>query len=90
MISSIFEAGMLFCFGLAWPLSIMKSWKSRTNSGKSLFFLVILFFGYISGTLFKITGNTDRIIILYILNGSMVFTDILIFFRNRKIDLNEI
>lgn len=86
MISSIFEASMLICFGMAWPLSIYKSWTSRTNRGKSLFFLIILFAGYLCGILFKITGNGDRIIILYILNGSMVFTDILIYFRNRKLE----
>jgi len=84
MISSIFEAAMLICFGMAWPLSIYKSWTSKTNKGKSLFFLVILFAGYICGILFKITGNTDKIIILYILNASMVFTDIMIYFRNNK------
>ncbi|MBB6478373.1 hypothetical protein HNR50_000006 [Spirochaeta isovalerica] len=86
MISSIFEALMLICFGLAWPFSIYKSWTSRTNKGKSLFFLTVLFIGYLCGILFKITGNTDRILILYILNGSMVLTDIAIYFRNRKRD----
>ncbi|MDA3812604.1 MAG: hypothetical protein PF518_19980 [Spirochaetaceae bacterium] len=86
MISSIFETAMLLCFGMAWPLSIYKSWTSGTNKGKSLFFLIILFTGYIFGTLFKITGNTDKIIVLYLLNGSMVFTDILIYFRNSKLE----
>ncbi len=87
MLSTVFEAGMLLCFGMAWPLSVWKSWKSRTNNGKSLFFLIIVFMGYICGTLFKITGNMDRIIFLYLLNGSMVLTDILIYFRNRKLEL---
>jgi len=90
MISSIFEAAMLICFGLAWPFSIYKSWTSRTNKGKSSFFLGVLFLGYIFGLLFKITGNTDRIIFLYILNGTMILTDILIYFRNKKIDKTEI
>jgi len=88
MISSIFEAAMLICFGLAWPFSIYKSWTSRTNKGKSLFFLGVLFLGYICGVLFKITGNTDRIIFLYFLNGSMILTDIIIYFRNKKLDQN--
>ena len=86
MLNSIFEAGMLLCFGMAWPISIIKSWKSRTNKGKSFFFLIIILLGYVSGTLFKITGHMDKIIILYILNGSMVITDIMIYFRNRKLD----
>ncbi|MBI9099605.1 MAG: hypothetical protein JEY91_14090 [Spirochaetaceae bacterium] len=86
MISSFFEAAMLLCFGMAWPMSIYKSWTSRTNKEKSLTFLIILFTGYIWGTLFKITGNTDQILFLYILNGTMVFTDILIYFRNSRIN----
>ncbi|MBN2658342.1 MAG: hypothetical protein JXR86_14875 [Spirochaetales bacterium] len=90
MISSIFEASMLICFGLAWPFSIYKSWTSRTNKGKSLFFLAVLFTGYICGVLFKITGHADRIILLYILNGSMVLTDIAIYFRNRTLDKSRI
>ena len=48
--------------------------------------LIILFAGYICGILFKITGNADKIILLYILNGTMVFVDIMIFLRNKKIE----
>ncbi|OQY35987.1 MAG: hypothetical protein B6229_10920 [Spirochaetaceae bacterium 4572_7] len=86
MINSFFEAGMLLCFGMAWPISIYKSLKSKTNNGKSLFFLIIIFIGYISGTLFKITGHPDKVLILYLMNGTMVLTDILIYFRNRKLE----
>jgi hypothetical protein len=82
---SIFEAAMLFCFGFAWPLSIYRSYKSRTNSGKSLSFLCVVFLGYVSGTLHKIIYNFDLIIILYILNGLMVLTDILLYYRNERI-----
>ena len=87
MMNSIFEVGMLLCFGMAWPISIVKSWKSRTNQGKSLFFLLIILLGYVSGTLFKITGNMDRIIILYLINGTMVITDIALYVRNHKLDI---
>ena len=30
MISHLLEALMILCFGLSWPLSIYKSWTSRT------------------------------------------------------------
>ena len=33
---SIFEIGMLICFGCAWPVSIWKSYHSKQNAGKSL------------------------------------------------------
>jgi len=37
---SIFEALMMIFFGLAWPFSIYKSYKSKSNNGKSLWFLL--------------------------------------------------
>lgn len=77
---------MLLCFGLAWPFSIYRSYKSRTNEGKSLWFLYVIFFGYVSGTLHKIIYNFDLVIILYILNGLMVFADILLYYRNRRLN----
>jgi len=82
---SIFEAIMLICFGAAWPFSIYKSYVSRNNSGKSILFLIVIFIGYISGVVHKLFYNYDLVIYLYGLNGCMVFTDILLYFRNKKI-----
>ncbi len=83
---SVFELGMLVCFGAAWPVSIMKSFKSRSTSGKSLFFLIILFTGYILGILHKLIYQYDFVIFMYILNALMVFTDIMLYFRNKRIE----
>ncbi|MBU2538809.1 MAG: hypothetical protein KKH22_10235 [Proteobacteria bacterium] len=83
---SIFEIAMLVCFGAAWPFSLYRSYRSRTNAGKSLFFLAVVFMGYVSGILHKIFFSPDPVIGLYILNGAMVAGDILLYFRNRKID----
>lgn len=84
--SSVFEIIMLLCFGAAWPFSIYKSYKSKSNGSKSGIFLFVVFAGYMSGILFKVTGNTDGVIILYILNSIMVSADIILFFRNRRLD----
>ena len=83
---SIFEAAMLFCFGFAWPLSIYRSYKSKTNGGKSLPFLYVIFFGYLSGITHKVLYNLDPVIVLYILNGLMVFIDILLYYRNNRLN----
>lgn len=80
---SIFEIIMLLCFGIAWPFSIYKSYKARDNSGKSVLFLIIVLTGYISGILHKWFYNLDYVTYLYILNGLMVFIDILLYYRNR-------
>ena len=83
---SIFEIAMLVCFGAAWPFSLYRSYRSRTNAGKSLVFLGVVLLGYVSGILHKIFFSPDPVIGLYILNGTMVAGDILLYFRNRKID----
>ena len=35
-IATAFETVMIICFGLSWPFSVYKSWKSRTTKGKTL------------------------------------------------------
>jgi hypothetical protein len=80
---SVFEIIMLLCFGLAWPFSIHKSWKSRQTAGKSLLFLVALLVGYVSGILHKVFYNYDFVVFFYALNGTMVALDIALYFRNR-------
>lgn len=83
---SVFEALMLVCFGVAWPFSIYRSYKSGNNTGKSVAFLFVILAGYIAGILHKLIYSYDLIIYLYILNGLMVSADILLFFRNRSLN----
>ena len=39
MFTDLFEALTIFCFGLSWPISIRKSYISRTAKGKSHYVL---------------------------------------------------
>ncbi len=84
----LFESLMLLCFGAAWPGSIYKSWKSRSNKGKSLLFLVIVFLGYIAGICKNLLaqGEISPIILLYLLNGILVAFDMGLYYRNRGYD----
>ena len=86
---SIFEITMLVCFGLAWPFSIYKSWKTREVGSKSLIFLVALLVGYIAGVLHKIFYLMDGVIVLYIINGTMVSIDIALYLRNRLYQIKK-
>lgn len=83
---SFFEIGMLVCFGAAWPVNIAKSLRSRTAKGKSLFFLLIVLAGYISGILHKLLFSPDPVIFLYVLNLLMVGADTVIWFQNTARD----
>lgn len=84
---SIFEIIMLICFGAAWPVSILKSWNSRTNNGKSLFFLIIVLTGYVAGILHKIFYYYDMVILLYMVNFTMITIDLFVYYRNSKLDM---
>lgn len=86
---SIFEALMLICFGVAWPLSIWRSFRSRRNDGKSVWFLLVVFVGYVSGTTHKFLYNLDGVVILYIANGVMVAIDSALYFRNKRLMRTE-
>jgi len=76
---------MLICFGAAWPVSIYKSYKSRTNDGKSVLFLFVIATGYLAGVTHKLIYNFDLVIYLYIANAIMVFTDIGLYYRNKSL-----
>ena len=83
----IFEAVMVICFGLSWPISVYKSWKSRTAKGKSLFFEVFIFIGYVSGIIGKIyTGKITYVFAFYIVNIFMVSIDLCLYLRNSRLD----
>jgi len=83
----IFEAGMVICFGVSWPLSIIKSWRARTCKGKSLVFLLFIEAGYIFGIISKLlAGNITYVFIFYVINLVMVSCDIALYFRNYRSD----
>ena len=80
----ILEAIMLICFGMAWPFSIIKSFKSKSTNGKSIVFLIVLIIGYVAGIINKILYSNDIVLYLYILNLFMVSIDAILWFRNKK------
>ncbi len=95
MLTDLFEALTIFCFGLSWPISIRKSLKSRTAKGKSLFFEVFLLIGYAFGIARKIIqltslGSTGFIFFLsfffYVLNFIEISIDVGLYFRNTRLD----
>ncbi len=85
--STVLETVMLVCFGISWPISIVKSYRARTAKGTSVLFHCFIFIGYLAGIAAKIiSGNVNYVMAFYILNATMVFVNILLYFRNRKID----
>jgi len=64
-----------------------KYWKARSTKGKSLLFIIVLLLGYISGIVNKILNPPiNYVLFFYILNFVMIFIDLMIFFRNKRLD----
>ena len=92
--SEIFEIIMILSFGASWPINVMKSYKARTTKGKSLGFLLLIFFGYIMGILSKLLNTAYMadfaskwyVLFFYVLNLLMVGMDLMIYVRNYRLD----
>ena len=83
---SIFELGMLICFGVSWPISVVKSYRMNTAKGKSLPFLLAIVIGYVSGITHKLLYSRDIVLVMYVINLCMVSTDLVLYFINRRYD----
>ena len=93
-IATAFETIMIICFGLSWPLSVYKSWKSRTAKGKSLQFEIFIWIGYIFGIaknfIMLANGSNSWVFFLgwafYFFNFIMITIDMILYVRNTKLD----
>ena len=92
--SELFEIVMIVSFGASWPLNVLKSYRARTAKGKSLPFLLLIFFGYIAGIASKFLNETYManfaakwyVLVFYFLNLTMVGVDLALYVRNVRLD----
>ena len=92
--SEILEIIMIVSFGFSWPMNVMKSFKARTTKGKSLMFLLFILIGYVAGITSKFVNEAymasfaDKwyVLFFYVLNLTMVGTDLCIYIRNYRLD----
>lgn len=81
---------MVVLFGISWPISIYKSWKSKTAKGKSLLFTIFIWFGYIFGIMSKLfSGKLTYVFIFYVINLCTVTLDMILYFKNHKLDVKR-
>ena len=73
---SFWEVIMLACFAASWPVSILKSLRTKNVSGKSEFFLILILLGYISGVIYKILYNHNFATYVYMFNTLLVAIDL--------------
>lgn len=89
------EMLMVICFGFSWPFNIFKMWKARTAKGSSVLFYFFIWIGYIFGIISKISKLQNGIStpayvwFFYILNTLMVSVGILLYYHNKRLDLQH-
>ena len=84
---AIFETGMLICFGISWPLNVLKAYRARSARGMSLPFILLIIAGYVSGITAKlVNGQVNYVLAVYILNLCIVLVNLGLYFRNAALD----
>ncbi len=87
---AVCESIMLICFGFSWPISVVKSLKTRSTKGKSPLFLSLILLGYVAGITGKILGqNITYVLFFYIFNFCVVSLDFILYFINRSREKKE-
>jgi hypothetical protein len=77
---SQWEILMLLCFACSWPISIVKSLRTKLVIGKSPFFMIIIMLGYVFGIIHKILNNHDIVTYLYGFNFLLVAFDLFLYY----------
>ena len=82
---AIFETVMLVCFGLSWPINVVKAYKTQTTKGTSLPFIFLIIAGYIAGITAKIiTEQINYVLVVYIINLIIVMLNVVVYIRPRR------
>lgn len=86
--SGLFESLMLVCFGMSWPISLVKHIKAGTAKGTSIVFTVFIIIGYLAGIAAKICSSSfgSFVMAVYIFNLMMVLADLIVYFINLNHD----
>lgn len=85
--SQILEAVMLICFGLSWPISLIKNIKLKSAKSMNIYFTLLIITGYLAGITAKIiNGQFNYVFAIYLLNLAIVSGNVVVFFINRGYD----
>lgn len=85
--SPILETIMLICFGISWPLNLVKAYKAGTAKGTSLAFILLIITGYLAGIAAKLTsGDLNYVLAAYLFNVVAVALNLAVYCRNVALD----
>ncbi len=85
--SEFFETVMLICFGLSWPISLLKSLRAKSARSTSIAFMCLILTGYAAGIAAKVmTSGCNYVFYVYIFNVVMVCANLAVTLYNRAKD----
>ncbi len=90
-VGELLEGGMMVCFGISWPVDIVRTLRTGRTEGKSLAFMSLVLAGYVLGLGAKLaraagTGQWPELITtLYVFNSAAIIVDIVITLRLRRL-----
>ena len=78
---------MLVCFGISWPVNLIKNYRAGTAKNMSLMFILLILAGYVAGIAAKlVTHRINYVLAVYIFNLVMVCGNLAVYFINRRKD----
>lgn len=84
---TVLETMMLICFGFSWPVSLIKSLRSKTAASTSLPFILLITSGYLFGIGAKLfSGGAGYVLAVYFINLVFVLFNLVVYCRNRRLD----
>ncbi len=92
--TEMLETIMLICFGISWPINLVKNYRLRSAKSTSLTFLLLIWFGYAAGVAAKLIqlfspemkDPTWYLLTIYMINLVMLSANLLVYFRNCQLD----
>jgi hypothetical protein len=87
---SILGAAMIICFGISWPINVMKTYRTKSTKGKSIVFLMLVFVGYVFGDMAKLLFDRNYVLIFYLFNTAFVCADIVLYFRYSRLERQKL
>jgi hypothetical protein len=88
-VAHLLETIMLICFGLSWPINLMKNIKLKSAKPMNLPFILLIVAGYVAGVIakiIKIDSTPVYLLVVYIFNLVMVSCNIVVYFINKGYD----
>lgn len=87
MTTELLEMIMLVCFGISWPVSLVRNVRAKTAKSMSLGFILLIIVGYIAGISAKIMAhNYSFVLAVYAFNLIAVSLNLVVYFVNRHYD----